>query len=319
MPGPPSPQRDAARPVGQRLLVIGYHNVTPTWCWPSAPGRALDGLVAQVRLLRRMGTVVALGALLADLSAGRPVPRRPIAITFDDGYRDNLRDAVPALERLGVPATFFLVPGLLDRSVDAWWEVVPWAVTCARAPQADVPEGRIVAGDLGGSALAAFIDRLKTVDRATREGEVARLVAALDPAGDPGTDRMFMDWDEARELARRMEVGGHTSAHAILARETPAAQREDLDSSRERLAGELGVAADVLAYPNGQPGDMDEVTRAATREAGYAGAVTTIPGVNEPGDDVLHLRRVVLDPARGAEGLRSVVRAAGIARFLAGR
>jgi len=308
-----------ARPLGARLLVVCYHNVAPTWCWPDPPGHGLDGLVAQVRLLRRMGTIVRLGAYLADLAAGRRVPRRPIALTFDDGYRDNLRDAVPALERMGVPASFYLVPGLLDRTTAAWWEVLPWAVRNARAPHVDVEEGRIVAGDVAQPALAAFVARVKRADRITRERLVADVAEAFDPEGDPGMDRLFMDWDEARDLAARMEVGAHTSSHAILARETPAAQREDLAATRRRLQDELGVPAEVLAYPNGQPGDQDGHTLAAAAAAGYAAAVTTVTGVNAQADDRLLLRRVVLDPARGAAGLKIVARAAGLPRFLAGR
>lgn len=302
-----------------RLLVIGYHNVGPTWFWPYGPGVGLDGLVAQVRVLRRVGTVMRLGDAVAALRDGARLPPRAIALTFDDGYRDNLDLAVPALERLGVPATFFLVPGFLDRSVGAWWETLSWAVARARTPEADVRGHRLVAGDTSQPALAALAEDLKHETLDARHDAVAEVVSALDPSGDVGTDRLFMDWDGARDLAGRMEVGCHTGRHAILARETPEDQRRDLTESRDRLQRELGVDIDLLAYPNGQPGDMDEATFTATRDAGFVGAVTTVDGLVAPGVDPLAMNRVVLDPATGLRGLKTVFRRRDIARFLLGR
>ena len=50
------------------------------------------------------------GATRCDL------PAKPIVITFDDGFDDCLEHAVPALQRHGFTATFFLVAGLVGRT-----------------------------------------------------------------------------------------------------------------------------------------------------------------------------------------------------------
>jgi peptidoglycan/xylan/chitin deacetylase (PgdA/CDA1 family) len=47
---------------------------------------------------------------------------RELAITFDDGYRDNFENAAPVLERLGLPATFFLVTQWMGTDVVPWWD-----------------------------------------------------------------------------------------------------------------------------------------------------------------------------------------------------
>jgi peptidoglycan/xylan/chitin deacetylase (PgdA/CDA1 family) len=69
---------------------------------------------AQLAMLRRLGMR---GVTVADYVAyrrgERPLPPRPVVITFDDGYRSNHDVAFPILRRHGFPATIFLVSGLL--------------------------------------------------------------------------------------------------------------------------------------------------------------------------------------------------------------
>ena len=115
------------RHAGPRLLVLAWHNVDRTWYYPCAPGAGLRGLARQLEQLRRFSSIVALRPALEALADGRPLPPRAVALTFDDGYRDNLDLAVPLLERLQLPATFFLVPGMLSGEVPMWWEVIAWA------------------------------------------------------------------------------------------------------------------------------------------------------------------------------------------------
>jgi peptidoglycan/xylan/chitin deacetylase (PgdA/CDA1 family) len=45
-----------------------------------------------------------------------------LAVCFDDGYRDNFELAAPVLERMGIPAAFFVVTGFVDTDQTAWWD-----------------------------------------------------------------------------------------------------------------------------------------------------------------------------------------------------
>jgi peptidoglycan/xylan/chitin deacetylase (PgdA/CDA1 family) len=96
-----------------RLRVLMYHKVNDG---PLAP---LTVQVAQfdeqMSHLRDLGyTVVDLETVLSHYGAGAPLPARPVLITFDDGYRDNLENAAPVLERHGYPAVIFIPIGYLD-------------------------------------------------------------------------------------------------------------------------------------------------------------------------------------------------------------
>jgi peptidoglycan/xylan/chitin deacetylase (PgdA/CDA1 family) len=296
------------------LLVLGWHNVEGSWCFPFPPGQGLGGLERQLRLLGRLANVVPLDGTLAALAEGRPLPRRAAALSFDDGYADQLELAVPLLERLGLPATFFLVPGLLSRTVVPWWETLAWAFGGARRPRVTWREETWELGDPQGRRVCfeTVAERLKALDRAGREREVAALIERLDPAGDPPPDALFLDWRGAERLARRgFAVGSHSLHHAILSREAIEEQRRDLAAARRQLEQRLGIPVRLLAYPNGRRSDYDQATIAAARAAGYDFALTTLEGWNRPTTPPYEVRRYLVEPDKGTRDLAvTAVRAA---------
>jgi peptidoglycan/xylan/chitin deacetylase (PgdA/CDA1 family) len=249
----------------------------------------------------QLARVVALEDALDSLASGRPLPQRAVAITFDDGYRDNLEVAVPLLEDLGVPATFFLVPGLLSGDVRPWWEQLARGFALA-GPAVVRFDGRELPtrGRRGLRSVRWLAERLKALDSAAREERVGELLHLLQPEGGVGgNERLFLDWDGARELVRRgFAVGSHSSRHAILSRENPGEQTRDLTSSRSRLQAELGVPVRLFAYPNGTRGDYDAHTIRAARQAGHTHALGAHAGVNGPSTPPYAHPRFVVEPNR---------------------
>ncbi len=98
----------------QITRVLLYHAVSKDRDFPTSAGTNVepDEFERQIRFLGRHYSVVKLGSGMG--SAGKP----PVAVTFDDGYRDNFETAYPILARAGLPATFFLTVSRIDRD----WE-----------------------------------------------------------------------------------------------------------------------------------------------------------------------------------------------------
>lgn len=255
--------------------------------------------------------MVPLSSSLQTLLAGGRLPPRAVAVTFDDGYADNLTVAAPLLERLGLSATFFLVPGLLSGTAQAWWEVLGWAFTRATSDELrwEDRQHRLETAAERWAAYGAVAEALKRTSQRSRQDAVEELVGRLGPAGQRPGAEMFLDWSGARKLLERgFEIGSHTCSHAILSQEDAADQAADLAGSRAELEGELQVEIDTLAYPNGTSRDYDEATLEATAGAGYAFAVTTVEGLTGPRTPRLEVRRSVLYPERGARDILASLR-----------
>ncbi len=290
------------------LTVICYHNVEATPCFDAPPDAGARGLTRQLQILRRLAQPVELRAGLEALERGR-LPRRVVAVTFDDGYRDNVSVALPILERLGIPASFFLVTDLCSGARTAWWEDVAWAIRARSEHRLDWNSTRY---DLSSGTVAASRDlllaNLKKLRRDEREAAVASITARLAPKGRPPSD-LFLDWDDARLLHRRgFSIGSHTCTHPILARESSPVQQVELERSKEILERELDTPIELLAYPNGEATDVSDMTVDTAQSARYRYACTTIVGANRAGFDAYRVQRVVMDPAAGARGVASALR-----------
>jgi peptidoglycan/xylan/chitin deacetylase (PgdA/CDA1 family) len=95
------------------LRVLMYHKVNDIPRNPvTVPPALFD---EQMAALRELGyTVVSLQAVLEHVTRRASLPAGAVLITFDDGYRDNLENAVPILQRHGYPAVIFVPIGYLD-------------------------------------------------------------------------------------------------------------------------------------------------------------------------------------------------------------
>jgi peptidoglycan/xylan/chitin deacetylase (PgdA/CDA1 family) len=95
------------------LRILMYHKVNDLWPNPTTVPTA--AFAEQMDLLGELGyTPVSLEAVRDHFLAGKALPERAVLITFDDGYRDNLENALPVLRRHGYPAVVFVPIGFLD-------------------------------------------------------------------------------------------------------------------------------------------------------------------------------------------------------------
>ena len=246
-----------------------------------------------VGILARSFAVLPLDEAVTRLEANT-LPRGALAITFDDGYLDNLDVAAPILAAHGVSATVFVSTGFLD---GRWMfnDRVIEACRLTRYGSAPFPSLRAEPLDLSTvearvAAAHAILDNAKYLEFDARLAAVADLEDRLGVR--PGRGPM-LDEDGIRRLrAAGVTIGAHTVDHPILANLDDATARAQIHESRERLVDILREPVTQFAYPNGQPGrDYGRAHVAMVKEAGFRCAVTTAPRTARPGMDRYELPR----------------------------
>ncbi|MEF7616862.1 polysaccharide deacetylase family protein [Aquincola sp. MAHUQ-54] len=256
--------------------------------------------------------VLPLGTAVRHLQE-RTLPERALAITFDDGYEDNLRVAVPILQRHGLTAAFFVASDYLDGGC-MWNDGVVEAVRRTSHASLDlskVDDGSLGCIELGGvqqrrAAIDHLLGRLKYLEPARREQAVDGVLKA---AGVQRPRTLMMRSQEVRELVRQgMAVGGHTASHPILAVLDDDAAMAEIARGKTALEEILDSPIDLFAYPNGKPRtDYTGRSVALARRAGFRAAVTTAWGAAQQGSDMFQIPRFTpWDQHRARFGLRLV-------------
>ncbi|MET0579834.1 MAG: polysaccharide deacetylase family protein, partial [Ilumatobacteraceae bacterium] len=110
--------RITRRVVGASVLL--YHRVASSPADPWQLAVTPDHFDEHLQVLRANGDVVD-AAPTAQRFRRHSLGRRRFAVTFDDGYVDNLQAALPLLERHDVPVTIFVATAYLDQP-SFWWD-----------------------------------------------------------------------------------------------------------------------------------------------------------------------------------------------------
>jgi peptidoglycan/xylan/chitin deacetylase (PgdA/CDA1 family) len=272
--------------------ILYYHRVNNDND-PFFPAISTALFEAEMKFLHKNYLVVSLTELLQRLAGKSTEP--VLAITFDDGYRDNYQHAFPILQRYDLPATIFLTTGNMDTGEPPWFEQLAFAVKKTSREFVDMDAtGRIwlrtPAERL--DANGRIFSVLRRLPDSDRRELVATVLGQLAVAGRGERHGKMLRWDEARLMSTRgITFGGHTVTHPFLSRLTSDGFRWEVSECKRRVEEELQVPADYFSYPNGREEDFGFANKALVREAGYRAAVTTIWGVNDSSTDPFELRR----------------------------
>jgi peptidoglycan/xylan/chitin deacetylase (PgdA/CDA1 family) len=271
-----------------RGVILMFHHVRPQRRRSFAPNRLLEITPEFLDLvlteLRHEGfDIVPLGAVQDRLrSEGHDPPFA--ALTFDDGYRDNVKHAWPVLRRHGVPWTLFVTTEFADGRGRLWWLELEEAI--ARLDRVVLRlDGELL--DLPNRTADEKQRAFDVIYRRLRAGHREWLCAATaDLAGQAGVDasqltnELCLSWGEIQRLARQPDVtiGAHTLSHPMLAKCDATMATREIAESKVVLERRLARPVRHLAYPFGDAGSAGTREFRIARQAGFVTAVTSRPG-----------------------------------------
>lgn len=202
---------------------------------------------------------------------------RCFLITFDDGYRNNLTEALPVLEAHGVPCILFITTGFVEGTI------YPYEIELARVaetlPRIHLTDGTVV-------ELHSISDRkalyqqlrtpLKSATHSRRESFLNRLAERNGYHRENFQKEPILNWEEVHDISRHplVTIGAHTHSHLLLSSQWWGTAYREIWQSREALEDKLGCRVSIVSYPYG---GHSFVVRRLTQTLGFEYGFTTEP------------------------------------------
>lgn len=276
------------RPVAQGAgVILMFHHVRPWTERAFAPNHILEITPAFLD-----ETLTRLRAMKFDLVAlddvpGRLAERSPrpfAALTFDDGYRDNVEHAWPVLRRHDAPWTMFVTADYAAGRGRLWWLELEEAIARLDHVTLDLDGERrewpsATPADKA-QAFEAIYWRLRAGPEERLLAAIAGLAATAGVDGQALVAKLCLRWDEIAALAREpgVMIGAHTMSHPMLKKHDEAIARKEIAFSKTLVEERIGRPVRHFAYPVGDPTSAGPRDFSLAAQAGFDTAVTTRRG-----------------------------------------
>lgn len=290
-------------------IVLMYHRISDENYDPYAINVSLNNFISHVRTVKENFEVIS----VLDIPFYKPRRKKFVAITFDDGYKDNLK-AFEILDREKIPATLFMVTGhLFEQNPEDVLKTIFWEERLKNIFSVDIKEiifningknihffindspdpeamkvqifkGEFLAGKHIVSKNTAFsyiYTKLKYIDRRKRE-EILLSIEKQVGFNSFSLPEIFMEDDIRRISACGFLVGAHTEHHEVLSILSHQDQERQILNSKSKLEKILGKRVETFAYPFGLADDFSSDTLNIVKKCGFSLAFSGVKGTIIP-------------------------------------
>jgi len=268
--------------IDRPIIVLLYHRVTDL---PSDPEMLA---VSPANFHHHMEFLAQKFRIIRFEEDWSGLEKPAVAITFDDGYADNVLEALPILEKVGVPATFFVSTGHIGTKKEFWWH----RLEAFLLREGEFPSHfRLDDDNYGQTWDTATLEQRKMlyavlnmlmqgVSTDRREEWLDQLQTWAEAVDSDKISHRSMTQDEIRRLAASpwATVGAHTVTHSALSALSEEQQKEEIFTSKQALEEMTGKEISTFSYPFGRKEDYNQTSVRLCREAGFVKAASNFPG-----------------------------------------
>lgn len=266
-----------------QILVLFYHKISDLQQDINSLAVSVDEFEEQMQYVKEHYEIVCVNDNFANKTGNM------VAITFDDGYEDNLVNALPILEKLEIPATVFVTTGNIGSDKELWHDEIVNLIFMGRYyPEYFLTNSTIYSYRCSTKtmeeraklyyALRNILLRINNTDRELILRDLRNW------AGKGKNDRIthkILSYDQLSELSnsKYITIGAHTINHPALGLLEKDEQQKEIVESKKKLEEWTGEKICIFSYPFGNRTSYTDETVQICRNAGFTRAVTTVPGI----------------------------------------
>ena len=232
---------------------------------------------------------------MADAIQKKKSIRRWIAVTLDDGYRDNFINGAPTFNRLGIPYTIYVCTKMVRGEMLYWWEILEKLVL--ENDEVVLADGKTFDCSSREYKEKSFLDIREIILKLPQNNlrdELKKLFSNYEIDYDYGNDSLGLTWEQLGELKndRLATIGNHTYSHLAFTGCTDEAIFSDIDRAAKEMMEKVGIEMKHFAFPFGEATAVSQHDVEIVKELGFRTSATTRDGLVCYGTDVLELPRI---------------------------
>jgi peptidoglycan/xylan/chitin deacetylase (PgdA/CDA1 family) len=304
-------------------LILAYHRVANLRPDPQLLCVSPEHFREHLEVIKQFFDAASLNQVRGALGPAK-TPTKRVIVTFDDGYGDNLNEALPLLERYDIPATVFIVTGFMGDGRFFYWDILAhiflsshvlpdrlaldvsgvehrWHVEPQIHQQWDAVQEWTVLSSHDPSPRCAVYKEITQILKTQSSKARTRLLKYLVEWSGLSLEAMREDYHTLSEsdfqvVARHrlLDIGSHSSTHPTLAILPTDQQEEEILGSKQVLEAIMGRPVSSFSYPYGTRNDFTSATLQLVKEAGFDVACANFPARLGRGTDPFALPRFLV-------------------------
>jgi len=267
---------------------------------------SVENFESLIRFIKKYYKVISVSEYLQYVRNEIGLSENCLILSFDDGYKEVLDNALPLLKKHGLPAVLFIPVAAIEQGSCFWWDAL----------YAGLSENHNGSFELQGSddpAFRPYVSRMKKIaatklpkkaqaiydfiealqnSSANIRGRVVDHIRALFRNSNNHNPQLpgVLNWQEVKQFGDSgVEIGSHTVNHQFLSTVSVEEADKELQGSKARLENFLKREVACFSYPGGK---YNEEIAQRVEKAGYACAFTSDRGINATKGNLYKLKRL---------------------------
>ena len=290
-----------------KINILYYHQILPKSVKDQVLNihkvMTVENFEKQMDFINKNYTLLNLNQVYDILHLKKKIPKRAVAITFDDGYRDNYQYAFPILKKYDIPATIFLTTDPIDRNESLWWDDLSWFLFHNQIKVEDLSDSfpqnikseLIKLSDVHKNdkiknilKIITYIDKFNHQNMMKVIDEIKGLSKSEDDYKNKHTQ--FLTWEMIYEMQKTglITFGVHSKSHPILTSLEKELIVNEIEYSKKRIEEQIANPVDIFCFPKGC---YNNQIKNILKDFRFKLAFTSVYGSNDHKTDLLQLKR----------------------------
>jgi peptidoglycan/xylan/chitin deacetylase (PgdA/CDA1 family) len=286
-------------------IILFYHRFGENEKKKILPYIEIKEFEKQIAHVKHLYKIISMDDITSILKSGQYFIEPSVAITIDDGYRDNYALAFPAIRKHRIPVIIYLTSGFVGTNSGLWVDDIEYILlnTTVKTLRFRALFGNDVLD------ISSLQDRKKTLKKlfgamlqmsnSQREKYLNILaeILTIDIPSMNGRERIMLNWEEIREMSNNgVEFGAHTVTHPFLPVMPLEDGKNEIKRSKDIIGEKIGKSIKHFAVPNGTKKDFTPALKDYCAETGFDTIVMTESGVVSSDADRYALKRIIPPP-----------------------